>query len=94
MHDPHPDQKTSLIDFPCLFTIKTFGKATQEYEIAVVNIMKQHLSEAFDETSVRQRYSKDNNYLALSITITAQSKQQLDNIYQALSQEPLVTMAL
>ncbi|MCD8499818.1 MAG: DUF493 domain-containing protein [Gammaproteobacteria bacterium] len=94
MHKPHQHQETSRIDFPCLFTIKTFGKATQEYQTAVLRIMKQQLSESFDETSVRQRYSKDNNYLALSITITAQSKQQLDSIYHALSQEPLVTMAL
>lgn len=94
MSEPQTHQETSLIDFPCAFTIKTFGKATAEYEIAVLTIIKKHIHELLNENSVRQRYSKDKNYLALSITIQAESKQQLDNIYQDLTKEPLVSMAL
>lgn len=84
----------TLLEFPCAFTIKAFGKATPEYEIAVLEIIKKHVHEALSEGSVKQRYSKDKNYLALSITIQAQSKQQLDSIYEDLTKEPLVTMAL
>lgn len=83
-----------LIEFPCAFTIKTFGKATPEYESAVLEIIKKHASDSLNENSIRQRYSKDRNYLALSITIQAQSKTQMDAIYQDLTKEPLVTMAL
>jgi len=85
---------TTFLEFPCAFTIKAFGKATPEYETAVLEIVKKHANDLLTEGSVRQRYSKDNNYLALSITIQAQSKQQLDDIYQDLTKEPLVTMAL
>lgn len=85
---------TSLIEFPCAFTIKTFGKATPEYETAVLTIIKKHANDSLNENSIRQRYSKDKNYLALSITIQAQSKAQMDAIYQDLTKEPLVTMAL
>ncbi len=92
MHEPNSHQETSLIEFPCAFTIKTFGKNTPEYQVAVLNIIK-HYAE-LSENTVRERYSKDKNYLALSITIQAQNKQQLDNIYHALTKEPLVTMAL
>lgn len=84
----------TFLEFPCAFTIKTFGKSTLEYEVAVLEIIKKHVSEPLNEGSVKQRYSKDKNYLALSITIQAQSKQQLDDIYQDLTKEPLVTMAL
>ncbi len=94
MHEPGQHQETSLIEFPCPFTIKTFGKATSEYEMAVLNVIKRHAADSLSEHSIRQRYSKDKNYLALSITIQAHSKQQLDDIYQDLTKEPLVTMAL
>lgn len=94
MREPSLNQETSLIEFPCAFTIKTFGKATAEYEIAVLAIIKKYAADSLNENAVRQRYSRDKNYLALSITIQAHSKKQLDEIYQALSQEPLVTMAL
>ncbi len=84
----------TFLEFPCAFTIKTFGKSTAEYEVAVLEIIKKHVSETLSQDSIKQRYSKDKNYLALSITIQAQSKQQLDNIYQDLTKEPLVMMAL
>lgn len=92
MNHLKPETEKSLIDFPCEFTIKTFGKASQEYELSVLNIIKEHA--ALNENAIRQRYSKGNNYLALSITIDAESKEQLDHIYQALSSNPLVIMAL
>ncbi len=85
---------TSILEFPCAFTIKAVGKATPEFENAVLQIVKQHASDLLNENSVRQRYSRDKNYLALSITIQAKSKAQLDAIYQDLTKEPLVTMAL
>jgi putative lipoic acid-binding regulatory protein len=94
MNEPNQHQETSLIEFPCAFTIKTFGKATEEYEVAVLKIIQKHAADSLNENSVRQRYSRDKNYLALSVTIQAQNKQQLDQIYQALTEEPLVTMAL
>ena len=84
----------TFLEFPCTFTIKTFGKSTPEYEVAVLEIIKKHAADSLNENSVKQRYSKDKNYLALSITIQATSKQQLDDIYQDLTKEPLVTMAL
>ena len=84
----------TFLEFPCAFTIKTFGKSTSEYEVAVLEIIKKHATDSLNENSIKQRYSKDKNYLALSITIQAHSKQQLDDIYQDLTKEPLVTMAL
>jgi len=31
---------TTFLEFPCAFTIKAFGKATPEYETAVLEIVK------------------------------------------------------
>lgn len=84
----------SIIEFPCAFTLKVFGKAVPEFEPAVLAIIKKYADGILDEHAIKRRDSRDKNYLSLSITIQAQNKQQLDNIYQDLTKEPLVTMAL
>jgi hypothetical protein len=43
---------------------------------------------------MEMRPSKAGTYLSLTITIVAQSREQLDAIYQELSSHPLVLMAL
>ena len=43
---------------------------------------------------VTERTSENGNFLALTLTIQAQSQQQVDDIYRALTTHPLVLMAL
>lgn len=85
--------KESLIQFPCEFPVKVMGRNAPEFEAAVLEIFNRHVSD-LGEGAVRSRPSKNGNYLALTISITAQSQQQLDNIYRELSAHELVTMAL
>ena len=42
----------------------------------------------------RSRPSKGNNYLGLTITITATSREQLDELYRTLSTHPMVKVVL
>jgi len=79
--------------FPCEFSVKTFGKNTPEYQQAVLTIMRQHVPD-LTESCLKERASRDENYLALTITFTAKDKAQLDAIYQALTDCDLVTLAL
>lgn len=81
------------LTFPCQFTIKVMGKTDSDFEKNVTQILKKHFPEIKAE-QFSQRPSKDNNYLALSITINAESKAQLDALYQDLSAEPSILMAL
>lgn len=93
-----PDHnEDTLLKFPCEFTFKVFGKDTPEYKQCVVDIFKQHFKEADDPNwpqSWQQRHSKDNTYLALSISVEAKSKAQLDAVYEQLSAAKEVVMAL
>ena len=86
-------EKESLITFPCEFPVKIMGRNVPEFEISVVEIFNRHVDD-LSEDAVRSRPSKNGNYLALTIMITAQSQDQLDNIYRELSDSKLVTMAL
>ncbi|MEO8401448.1 MAG: DUF493 domain-containing protein [Gammaproteobacteria bacterium] len=82
-----------LLQFPCEFLIKIFGVASDEFEMEVITIIRKHIKE-LGENAIRSRPSKDGKYLALTITIHAESQEQLDEIYRSLSSSPLVLMAL
>lgn len=83
----------SVIQFPCDFTLKIMGKSEGHFEKIVLAIIKEH----FPETSpsrIQKKFSKDKNYLSLSITVFATSKMQLDALYQALSSTKEILMVL
>jgi putative lipoic acid-binding regulatory protein len=49
---------------------------------------------SFDASTIALRPSKAGNYLGLTLTITATSREQLDALYRTLSTHPMVKMAL
>lgn len=79
--------------FPCEFVIKIFGIASNEFEATAIMIIKKHVKE-LKENAIKTRTSKDGKYLALSITITAENRDQLDDIYRELSSNSNILMAL
>lgn len=83
----------SLLTFPCDFTIKVFGKDDQEFEVTVLGIIREHVKELADN-AIQSRKSENGNYHAMSITMHVTSREQLDNIYRALSAAPQVLMVL
>ncbi len=82
----------TLLEFPCQFPIKAMGKTGLELDLLVVEIVRRHAS--INEGAVTTRPSKDGNYIAVTVIIEASSKQQLDAIYQDLSDHPHILMAL
>jgi putative lipoic acid-binding regulatory protein len=83
----------TLLKFPCTFPIKAMGKSDLEFDLLVIEIVRRHTPD-LHEHAMTTRLSKDGNYLAVTVTIQATSKQQLDAIYQDLSDHPQVLMAL
>ena len=82
----------TLFEFPCRFPIKVMGAQHEAFEITVLQIIRRHAPD-LGEGAVVTRPSKGGNYLAITITIQAQSREQLDNIYRELSAHELVKMA-
>ena len=83
----------SLLEFPCPFAIKAMGKMDVEFDLLVLELVGRHVTE-ISKDAIKLRPSKAGNYLAVTITITATSQQQLDAIYQDLSGHPQVLMVL
>jgi putative lipoic acid-binding regulatory protein len=83
----------TLIEFPSRFPIKVFGKDTLEFRSVTLAIVQTHADSTAD-LEISERVSGKGQYLALTYTITAQSKQQLDSIYQSLTACEHVMMSL
>ncbi len=87
--DPAP----SLIEYPSAFPVKVMGVQVDGFEGAIVAIARQ-FDPDFDAATVERRPSKGGKYLGLTITITATSREQLDELYRTLSTHPLVKVVL
>ncbi len=83
----------SLIAYPSAFPIKVMGAQAPGFEAAMINIARQ-FDAAFDATTVERRPSKAGNYLGLTLTVTATSREQLDELYRTLSTHPMVKVVL
>lgn len=83
----------TLLEFPCRFPIKAMGRADTAIEAVVVEILERHAPD-FAADAVTTRASSGGKWLAVTATIDATSKQQLDAIYRELSAHELVVYAL
>jgi uncharacterized protein len=86
-------RQESLIEYPSLFPVKVMGAKADGFVHAVTSIARQFDS-GFDATTVELRESKAGNYLGVTITITATSREQLDELYRTLSTHPMVKVVL
>jgi hypothetical protein len=91
MADIPPEQ--SLIEYPSAFPIKVMGAAVEGFEAAMVAVALR-FDPGFDAASVERRPSRGGNYLGLTLTVTATSRDQLDELYRTLSSHPMVKVVL
>ena len=81
-----------VFDFPCRFPIKVIGSG-EDFDLIVCEIIRRHVPD-IGEGAIKTRNSRNGNYIAVTVTITAESRQQLDNIYMELTSHERVAMAL
>jgi len=90
---PIDPRKESLIEYPSKFPIKVMGAKADGFVYAITQIAEQ-FDPGFDAATVELRNSKAGNYLGVTITVTATSREQLDDIYRALTAHPMVKVVL
>ena len=83
----------TIIKFPCQFPIKVMGIASDDFDIVILDIIKKHVS-YLSKDAVKSRLSQKGNYVSVTVTIKAESREQLDNIYYDLTGHEMVIMAL
>jgi putative lipoic acid-binding regulatory protein len=90
---PAPAAPESLLSFPTDFPIKVMGRRVDHFAQAVVGVVREHAPD-FDPATLELRASREGNYLSVTATIRATSREQLDNLYRALTSHPLVKVVL
>ena len=88
-----PPDQTSLITYPSAFPIKVMGAHVEGFVEAVVQVALR-FDPGFDPSTVQTRPSRAGNWLGVTITVTATSRAQLDELYRTLSTHPMVKVVL
>ncbi len=83
----------SLIEYPCRFPIKVMGAKVDGF-VEAITAVACRFDPSFDATGIELRDSKGGNYLGITITVTATSREQLDELYRTLSTHPMVKVVL
>jgi putative lipoic acid-binding regulatory protein len=83
----------TALEFPCEFPIKMMGRDSQEFRAAARGIVEKHVGAVADE-AVQAALSRNGRFVSVTVTITATSKQQLDDIYRDVTAHGHVLMAL
>lgn len=87
------ENSESLLQFPCRFPIKAMGRHDEQFTATVTAIVSRHAG-PLPEASVHVNQSNNGRFLAVTVTIEAQSRSQLDAIYMDLTAHEAVLMAL
>ncbi|MGN6318865.1 DUF493 family protein [Trinickia sp.] len=86
-------ENDSLFEFPCDFPIKVMGKSHPDFTETIVTVVRQ-FDASFDAGRIETRPSSGGNYTGLTVTVRAQSRAHLDDIYRALTGHPMVSVVL
>ncbi|MCW5660731.1 MAG: DUF493 family protein [Burkholderiaceae bacterium] len=83
----------SLIEYPSEFPIKVMGLQVDGFVEAIVAVARRHDPD-LDESKLELRPSRAGTYLGITITVTVNSRTQLDALYRELSAHPMVKVVL
>ncbi len=75
-----------------VFPLKAIGYNADDFEAFVATVVKTHAPQSAQTTSSRP--SQGGKYLAVTVTFVAESRAQLDAIYQELKDSGRVLVAL
>ena len=88
-----PEEKGTLLEFPCAFPLKIMGLTHDALAQTVLEVVQRHAPD-YDGSTMEMRASSSGKYHSLTCTINATSKPQLDDLYRELSSHPLVKVVL
>jgi putative lipoic acid-binding regulatory protein len=89
----HTEERESALTFPCVFPIKIMGRTQDGFAQAVSHVVCKHAPD-FDPATLEMRASKEGNWLSVTASVNATSREQLDNLYRELVAHPMVKMVL
>ncbi len=83
----------TLLEFPCDFPIKIMGRESTEFRALARALVEKHAGPIGDD-AIQCALSRNDSFVSVTITVIAQSQQQLDDIYREITSHDEVLMAL
>ncbi len=83
----------TLLEFPCDFPIKMMGRDEDGFRDLARQLVEKHTG-PLDDNAVQTSLSAKGNFVSVTVTVTATSREQLDDIYREVSANEAVLMAL
>lgn len=87
------EARKELIEFPCRFPLKIMGERHEAFVTTIIEVVRVHAPD-LAEVDVVARESSGGRYQALTVTVNATSREQLDTIYLALTSHEMVKVVL
>ena len=88
-----PNEHAAGFQFPCEYAVKAMGRNSPTFQTRIVRLVEQHTG-PIQPTQVSIKPSRSERYLSITLMIQAQSRKQLDAIYQDLTNDDHVLMRL
>ena len=94
IEEPGPTESAlALLEYPNRYPLKVFGKPADDFEAIVMSLVRARCPQA-EHIEVSKRSSRGGKYLALTLTFTVHTQQQLEDIYRDLYDCDQVLMSL
>ncbi|MEA5445476.1 DUF493 domain-containing protein [Gammaproteobacteria bacterium AB-CW1] len=87
------NEDNTPLEFPCDFPLKIMGRDQEGFREHVIEIVSRHAGESA-VLNVRDRESRGGRFVSLTVTVRAESRPQLDDIYRELHASERVLMTL
>ena len=86
-------ESDDVFDFPCQFPIKAMGRDAEGFPAHVMELVAASAGPVGHDM-VDIRPSRDGRYISVTVTFTATSREQLDEIYQRLTASQRILVVL
>jgi putative lipoic acid-binding regulatory protein len=83
----------ALLEFPCRIDVKVMGRADERFAELVLELVRRHVPDVTRD-AVRSRLSQQGNYVALTVSVQAESREQMDALYRDLTAHEKIVIAL
>lgn len=87
------DSSNTPLEFPTDYPVKVMGRTSTEFRARVLQVVALHMG-PLSADRIAERLSRDGNYLSLTCTVRAESREHLDLLYRELHATGLVLYAL
>ena len=87
------DRIEKLLEFPVEFPMKVIGQRVDDFAQQIAALVNHYVPQ-FDPATIELKVSSKGSYLSLTVTPLIYDRAQLEGLYRALSEHPMVRIVL